>query len=150
MPALLRLETVAAEALANDEFLTILEAEQQSFCGRPTPLTPAPRLGAAYGLELWLKREDLVHTGAHKINNAIGQALLAKYMGAKRVVAETGAGQHGVATAASCARLGLPCTVYMGAVDVARQAANVKRMRLLGAELRSVSAGDANARGGDR
>ena len=95
---------------------------------------------------MWFKREDLTHTGAHKINNAIGQALLAKRLGATRVVAETGAGQHGVAAAAACARVGLPCTVYMGAVDVERQAPNVLRMRTLGATVVSVTSGDETLR----
>jgi tryptophan synthase beta chain len=123
-----------------------LADELRDFVGRPTPLTPAKRLGKAWGIELWLKREDVAHTGAHKINNAIGQALLAKRLGAKRVIAETGAGQHGVATAAACARLGLPCRVYMGAVDMARQAPNVDRMERLGAEVCPVHHGDATLR----
>ncbi|HLF44610.1 MAG TPA: tryptophan synthase subunit beta, partial [Acidimicrobiia bacterium] len=106
----------------------------------------APRLGEAWGGEIWLKREDLAHTGAHKINNAVGQALLAKEMGAGRVIAETGAGQHGVATAAACARIGLDCTVYMGTVDIERQAPNVERMRLLGARVEPVTSGDATLR----
>ena len=119
--ALERLETSAREALSEPAFVRALDTELATWAGRPTPLTRARRLGKAWNLELWLKREDLAHTGAHKINNAIGQALIAKRMGATRVVAETGAGQHGVATAAACARLGLPCTVYMGSVDAARQ-----------------------------
>jgi tryptophan synthase beta chain len=116
--------------------------------GRPTPLTLATRLGEAWGrsTELWLKREDLTHTGAHKINNAIGQALLAARLGADRVVAETGAGQHGVATASACARLGLPCTVYMGEVDAKRQAPNVDRMQRLGARVVHVTTGDRTLR----
>src|SRR5690606_18319162 len=122
MLAVTRLEAEAREALADPVFGAALAAELKDWVGRPTPLTPAPRLSEAWGAEVWLKREDLAHTGAHKINNAIGQALLAQRMGAKRVVAEPGAGQHGVATAAACARLGLPCVVYMGAVDVERQA----------------------------
>ena len=109
--------------------------------GRPTPLTFAERLSAQLGCRLYLKREDLCHTGAHKINNALGQALLVKRMGKTRVVAETGAGQHGVATATVCAKLGLECVVYMGTEDMARQAPNVKRMRLLGAEVRGVDSG---------
>ena len=95
-----------------------------------------------WGAEVWLKREDLAHTGAHKINNSIGQVLLAKKLGAKRVIAETGAGQHGVASAAACARLGMPCTVYMGSVDMERQAPNVGRMKLLGATVVPVTSGD--------
>ncbi len=109
--------------------------------GRPTPLSLAERLSRELGLRLYLKREDLAHTGAHKINNAMGQGLLARRMGKRRVVAETGAGQHGVATATVCARLGLECVVYMGSADMARQAPNVQRMRLLGAELRAVDSG---------
>jgi len=113
----------------------------RDYVGRPTPLTEAPRLGAAIGARLLLKREDLNHTGAHKINNTVGQALLAQRMGKRRIIAETGAGQHGVATATICARLGLECVVYMGAEDVARQALNVYRMRLLGATVVPVDSG---------
>src|SRR5690606_4008927 len=115
--------------------------------GRPTPLTAAPRLARALDAdgacvaELWLKREDLCHTGAHKINNALGQVLLAKQLGKTRIIAETGAGQHGVATATACAVLGLPCEVYMGAVDVVRQAPNVARMKMLGARVVPVESG---------
>jgi len=109
--------------------------------GRPTPLTEARRLSERLGCRLWLKREDLCHTGAHKINNAMGQGLLVKRMGKTRVVAETGAGQHGVASATVCALLGLECVVYMGTEDMARQAPNVRRMRLLGAEVRGVDSG---------
>src|ERR1700757_4727449 len=108
--------------------------------------THAARLSARWGAQVWLKREDLAHTGAHKINNAIGQALLARRLGARRIVAETGAGQHGVASAAACARLGLPCTVYMGAIDMERQAPNVGRMRLLGATVVPVTSGDRTLR----
>jgi tryptophan synthase beta chain len=114
--------------------------------GRPTPLTHAAELSRRWGAEVWLKREDLAHTGAHKINNAIGQALLARRLGARRIVAETGAGQHGVASAAACARLGMPCVVYMGAIDMERQAPNVGRMRLLGAEVVPVTSGDQTLR----
>jgi tryptophan synthase beta chain len=146
VPALTRLTAEAHRAFADPAFAQALGDELRDFVGRPTPLTPARNLSAAWGAEVWLKREDLAHTGAHKINNAIGQALLAKRMGAKRIVAETGAGQHGVASAAACARLGLPCVVYMGAVDVERQAPNVDRMRRLGAEVRPVTAGDATLR----
>ncbi len=113
----------------------------RDYVGRPTPLTDAPRLGAEIGARLLLKREDLNHTGAHKINNTVGQALLARRMGKRRIIAETGAGQHGVATATICARLGLECVVYMGAEDVARQALNVYRMRLLGATVVPVGSG---------
>src|SRR5690606_6288735 len=114
--------------------------------GRPTPLTYAPTLSKQWGAEIWLKREDLAHTGAHKINNAVGQVLLAKRLGAKRVIAETGAGQHGVAAAAACARLGMPCTVYMGSVGRERQGPNVGRMRLLGATVGPVTSGDQTLR----
>ncbi len=144
--AIERLEAAAREALADEVFRADLDRALGEWVGRPTPLCPAPRLGAEWGCELWLKREDLAHTGAHKINNALGQALIAKRMGARRVVAETGAGQHGVATAAACARVGLPCRVYMGAVDVARQAPNVDRMRRLGAEVVAVENGDKTLR----
>jgi tryptophan synthase beta chain len=146
MPALAGLERHAREALADPAFREALSAELRDWAGRPTPLTPARRLSARWGAEVVLKREDLAHTGAHKINNALGQALLAQRMGATRVVAETGAGQHGVATAAACARLALPCRVYMGAVDVRRQAPNVDRMRRLGAEVVAVESGDQTLR----
>ena len=144
--ALGRLEVGAKAALADPSFHTELDGELAHWVGRPTPLTHAPRLSEAWGCDLWMKREDLAHTGAHKINNALGQALIAKRMGAKRIVAETGAGQHGVATAAACARLGLDCIVYMGAVDVERQAPNVARMRLMGAKVEPVTSGDATLR----
>jgi tryptophan synthase beta chain len=144
--ALERLEAAAREALADPAFRAELNAELRDFVGRPTALTPARGLSARWGARVFLKREDLAHTGAHKINNALGQAMLARRMGATRVVAETGAGQHGVATAAACARLGLPCVVYMGAVDVSRQAPNVRRMQLLGTEVRPVTGGDATLR----
>ena len=146
VPALERLERGAREALADEAFTARLDREARDWIGRPTPLTPAPRLGEAWGVEVWLKREDLAHTGAHKINNALGQALLARRLGARRIVAETGAGQHGVASAAAAARVGLPCTVYMGAVDVHRQAPNVDRMRRLGAEVVPVHSADATLR----
>src|SRR5882672_7509676 len=111
----------------------------RDFVGRPTPITHALRLSDELGYDIWLKREDLAHTGAHKINNALGQALVAKRLGKERIIAETGAGQHGVATATACALLGLDCVVYMGEVDMARQELNVFRMRLLGAEVVPVS-----------
>jgi tryptophan synthase beta chain len=114
-----------------------------TFVGRPTPLTRLRRLGAEHGVTIWLKREDLTHTGAHKINNAIGQALLAHRLGKRRIIAETGAGQHGVAVAAACAYLGLDATIYMGRVDAARQEPNLQRMELLGAEVRLVDLGTA-------
>jgi tryptophan synthase beta subunit len=142
MPAVAELEAAWLEARANAEFQRELARILRDWVGRPTPLTDAPRLAAAVGLSrVLLKREDLAHTGAHKINSAVGQALLAKRMGKRRIVAETGAGQHGVASAAACALLGLECIVYMGSVDVRRQQANVFRMKLLGAEVREVEAG---------
>ncbi|MBI4914141.1 MAG: tryptophan synthase subunit beta [Acidobacteria bacterium] len=139
---LLDLEAAYLSALGDAVFQAELRRELKDFVGRPTPLTPAPRLAQALGLDsLWLKREDLAHTGAHKINNALGQALLARRMGKGEVIAETGAGQHGVATASACARLGLRCTVYMGITDMARQAPNVSRMRFFGAEVVPVESG---------
>jgi len=144
--ALQELERAVELHLAEPRFLAELEREQRDWIGRPTPLTRAARLGERWGCRLDLKREDLAHTGAHKINNALGQALLARRMGKRRVIAETGAGQHGVATAAACARLGLSARVYMGAVDVARQALNVQRMRLFGADVVAVDALDATLR----
>lgn len=115
----------------------------KNYAGRPSPLTFAPRLSERYGARIYLKREDLNHTGSHKINNAIGQILLAREMGCTHIIAETGAGQHGVATATVCAKLGLKCTIYMGAVDVERQALNVARMKMLGAEVVPVTQGGA-------
>lgn len=146
VPALERLTEGVARFLREEGFRRELAREQHGWAGRPTALTRADGLSKEWGGEIWLKREDLAHTGAHKINNALGQALLAKRLGARRVIAETGAGQHGVATAAACARLGLPCVVYMGAVDMERQAPNVGRMKLLGAEVVPVKAGDATLR----
>jgi len=146
VPALDRLEEGVRTVLRDPEFRAELESELRTWVGRPTPLTLARELSRRWGAEVWLKREDLAHTGAHKINNAIGQALLALRLGAKRIVAETGAGQHGVASAAACARLGLPCVVYMGAIDMERQAPNVGRMKLLGAEVVPVTGGDQTLR----
>ncbi len=146
VPAHERLEQGVRRWLADEDFQRELQLELSSWAGRPTPLSHAPQLSRRWGAEVWLKREDLAHTGAHKINNALGQALLARRLGAKRIVAETGAGQHGVASAAACARVGLPCTVYMGAVDMERQAPNVGRMRLLGATVVSVTSGDQTLR----
>ncbi len=138
----LELSRAYDSARSDPSFASALERELREFAGRPTPLQHAPRFGEAVGLRsVYLKREDLLHTGAHKINNALGQALLVKRMGKTRVVAETGAGQHGVATATACARFGLTCTVYMGEVDMARQEPNVERMRLLGADVVSVGSG---------
>jgi tryptophan synthase beta chain len=146
VPAMERLEHLALTELKLPSFQREYKALLEHYVGRPTPLTFAPNLSALYGAQIYLKREDLAHTGAHKINNAIGQGLLARRLGAKRVIAETGAGQHGVATAAAAARLGLNCTIYMGAKDIARQAPNVFRMRQLGATVCSVTAGDATLR----
>ncbi|MDM7937659.1 MAG: tryptophan synthase subunit beta [Cyanobium sp. CZS 48M] len=148
MPALAELEQAAAEAWADPAFTSRLDHLLKTYVGRPSPLYEAERLSAHYrrpegGPRIWLKREDLNHTGAHKINNALGQALLALRMGKKRIIAETGAGQHGVATATVCARFGLECVVYMGAEDMRRQALNVFRMRLLGATVQPVTAGTA-------
>ena len=146
VPAFERLEAGVHEYLHDPAFQKDYQRELHEWVGRPTALSYAPRLSERWGTEVWLKREDLAHTGAHKINNAIGQALLAKRLGAKRVIAETGAGQHGVASAAACARVGLPCAVYMGAVDMQRQAPNVDRMRRLGAEVVAVETGDKTLR----
>ena len=140
--ALDELEHAYEEAKADAAFQAELSSLLTDYAGRPTPLYFAKRLTESLGgAKIYLKREDLLHTGAHKINNALGQGLLAKRMGKKRVIAETGAGQHGVATASACALLGLECVVYMGDVDMERQELNVKRMRLLGAEVRGVSSG---------
>lgn len=146
VPALDRLQGGVARYLRDDSFLAEFHAQLRTWVGRPTPLTHAATLSKRWGVEVWLKREDLAHTGAHKINNSVGQVLLAKKLGAKRVIAETGAGQHGVATAAACARLGMPCTVYMGTIDMERQAPNVGRMKLLGATVVAVSSGDQTLR----
>jgi len=146
VPAFERLEAGVAKYLHDPEFQADYRRELREWVGRPTALTHAPRLSRRWGTDVWIKREDLAHTGAHKINNAIGQALLARRLGAKRVIAETGAGQHGVASAAACARVGLPCSVYMGAVDMERQAPNVDRMRRLGAEVIAVESGDKTLR----
>ncbi|HTQ30193.1 MAG TPA: tryptophan synthase subunit beta [Opitutaceae bacterium] len=142
MTALEELRDAYAAAKKDPAFAAELQQHLKEFAGRPTELYFAERLTAhAGGAKIYFKREDLLHTGAHKINNAIGQALLARRMGKKRVIAETGAGQHGVATAAVCAKFGFECVVYMGAVDMERQALNVFRMRLMGAEVRPVEAG---------
>jgi tryptophan synthase beta chain len=142
MPALDELEAAMDEAFADEAFRAELGTLLRDFAGRPTPLYSARRLSeAAGGAQIWLKREDLLHTGAHKINNALGQVLLAQRMGKRRIIAETGAGQHGVATATACARAGLGCTVYMGREDMRRQALNVYRMRLLGAVVVPVDSG---------
>lgn len=140
--ALEELVAAYAAARADPAFLGEVDRLLREFVGRPTQLTPAPRLSAhAGGANIWLKREDLAHTGAHKINNAIGQAMLAKRMGKTRIIAETGAGQHGVATATACARFGIECCVYMGSEDVRRQMLNVFRMKLMGATVIEVDSG---------
>jgi tryptophan synthase beta chain len=140
--ALDELEAAYTAARTDPAFQAELAALLRDFVGRPTAFCPAPRLTAhAGGAQIWLKREDLAHTGAHKINNTLGQVLLARRMGKSRIIAETGAGQHGVATATACARFGLPCEVYMGAEDVRRQALNVFRMRLMGARVNEVTSG---------
>lgn len=144
MPALAELEEAFNAARTDEKFQNEFAALSAHFTGRPTPLYFAKRLTEyCGGAKIYLKREDLAHTGAHKINNALGQGLLAKRMNKSRIVAETGAGQHGVATAAVCAMLGLECIVYMGTTDIARQQPNVFRMKLLGAEVRAVEAGSA-------
>ncbi len=146
IPALERLTEGVQRYLHDPDFQTELARELKDWVGRPTALSHAPTLSKRWGAEVYFKREDLAHTGAHKINNALGQALLARRLGAKRVIAETGAGQHGVATAAACARVGIPCIVYMGAVDVLRQAPNVERMVQFGAEVVPVKSGDQTLR----
>jgi tryptophan synthase beta chain len=146
VPALERLAGGVQRFLRDPDFSAELAHELRTWVGRPTPLTHVAHLSGQWGARLYLKREDLAHTGAHKINNALGQALLARRLGAKRVIAETGAGQHGVATAAACARVGMPCVVYMGAVDVKRQAPNVDRMHQLGAKVVPVESGDRTLR----
>src|ERR1700691_1416431 len=135
VPALDRLQAGVDRFLPDPGFQAEFAAELSTWAGRPTALSRATTLSKRWGAEVWLKREDLAHTGAHKINNALGQTLLARRLGAKRIIAETGAGQHGVASAAAAARIGLPCTVYMGSVDMQRQASNVDRMRLMGARV---------------
>ncbi len=141
IPALDELSAAWADLRDDPGFSQELGDLLRDFVGRPTPITHAQRLSDELGYDIWLKREDLAHTGAHKINNALGQALLAKRLGKERIIAETGAGQHGVATATACALLGLPCVVYMGEEDTHRQAPNVARMKLLGAEVVPVMAG---------
>ena len=141
IPALQELETAYEQARRAPAFRNQYDRLAREYVGRPTPLYDARRLSDAVGMRVFLKREDLAHTGAHKINNALGQAMLADRMGKRRIIAETGAGQHGVATATICAMLGLDCVVYMGAEDARRQALNVYRMELLGAEVRQVTSG---------
>jgi tryptophan synthase beta chain len=142
MPLILDLEKAYAEAKADPAFKAEMDGHLKTYVGRPSPLYFAERLTAHFGgAKIYLKREDLNHTGAHKVNNVTGQIMLARRMGKKRIIAETGAGMHGVATATLCAKFGLDCIVYMGAVDVARQEANVQRMKALGAEVRPVTSG---------
>ena len=143
MAALDQLTDAFEEAIADPAFGAELDALRRDYAGRPTPLFPARRLSSELGLRVWLKREDLLHTGAHKLNNSLGQHLLARRMGKPRVIAETGAGQHGVATATVAALLGQECVVYMGEEDTRRQHLNVVRMRLLGTEVRPVATGTA-------
>ena len=149
MPALAELEAQWIATRDDPGYRAELEVLLRDYCGRPTPLYLAERLSELAGRELWLKREDLMHTGSHKLNNALGQALLARRMGKRRVIAETGAGQHGVASATAAALLDLECVVYMGSEDTRRQAPNVERMRLLGATVVPVEAGQQDAEGGD-
>ncbi|MEP6507908.1 MAG: tryptophan synthase subunit beta [Gemmatimonadales bacterium] len=141
IPALDELDSAFDAAMADKAFVTELDEMLSSYVGRPSPLSDAPRISAQVGTTIYLKREDLNHTGAHKINNTVGQALLAMRMGKRRIIAETGAGQHGVATATVCARFGLDCTVYMGEEDIRRQALNVYRMKLMGAKVIPVTSG---------
>ncbi|HSD79381.1 MAG TPA: tryptophan synthase subunit beta [Solirubrobacteraceae bacterium] len=141
MPALAELEAAWLDACRDPAYTEELERLLRDYAGRPTPLYLAERLSEVAGREVWLKREDLMHTGSHKLNNALGQALLARRMGKERVIAETGAGQHGVASATAAALLGLECVVYMGAEDTRRQRPNVQRMKLLGAEVVPVETG---------
>jgi len=141
IPALEELERARREIVPTREFQRELSSLLEEWAGRPTPLSSAPAFSKACGLEVMMKREDLLHGGAHKTNNVAGQALLARFMGKKRVIAETGAGQHGVASATAAALLGLECVVYMGVVDIARQEPNVFRMKLLGADVRPVTSG---------
>jgi tryptophan synthase beta chain len=141
MAALDELEAAVSKIVPSEAFQRELAALLSEYAGRPTPLYRARRLSEELGACIYLKREDLAHTGAHKINNVLGQVLLAKYMGKQRVIAETWAGQHGVATATACALLGIACEVFMGEEDVARQALNVFKMELLGAQVHAVTCG---------
>jgi len=141
VPALDELDAAFDAAMADDAFVAELDGLLRTYVGRPSPLSTAPRFSALVGAPVYLKREDLNHTGAHKINNTVGQALLAMRMGKRRIIAETGAGQHGVATATICARFGLECIVYMGEEDMRRQQLNVFRMRLMGAKVVPVTSG---------
>jgi len=141
IPALDALAEAYVDAIGDPAFMRLLDDSLRNYAGRPSPLSDAPRWSARIGAPVWLKREDLNHTGAHKINNALAQGLLARRMGKKRIIAETGAGQHGVATATVCARLGMECVVYMGEEDMRRQTLNVFRMRMMGARVVPVTSG---------
>ena len=141
MPLILEVEKAYYAAKADPEFQAEFTRYLKHYVGRPSPLYHAERISADLGLNLYFKRDELNHTGAHKINNCLGQILLAKRMGKTRIIAETGAGQHGVATATVCALFDLPCTIFMGATDIKRQAPNVFRMKLLGADVRAVTSG---------
>ena len=146
IPALDELER-AFEAFRKDKaYRGELSALLSGFAGRPTPLYRARNLGSHLSCNIYLKREDLLHTGAHKINNTLGQIMLARFMGKNRIIAETGAGQHGVATATACSLFGMKCNVYMGKTDVERQAVNVERMRMLGAQVIEVDKGEGRSR----
>ena len=136
------LTTAYRDILDSEDFQTEFSRLLRDYVGRPSPLFFARRLSAKYGCRIYLKREDLNHTGAHKINNAIGQVLLAQRLGKRRIIAETGAGQHGVATATVCALMGMDCVVYMGETDIRRQSVNVRKMQMLGATVRSVTSGN--------
>ena len=140
-PNVEELKNAYLEIMHSDAFQKDFQKLLKDYVGRPTPLYFAGRLSEKYGAKIYLKREDLCHTGAHKVNNTIGQILLAQALGKKRIIAETGAGQHGVATATVCALMGLECTVYMGEIDMARQKPNVERMKILGAEVRPATSG---------
>src|SRR6476469_2822138 len=141
IPAIDELERAYDAARVDPSFIADLENMLTNYVGRPSALTDAPRFSELVGAPVWLKREDLNHTGAHKINNTVGQILLARRMGKRRIIAETGAGQHGVATATVCARFGLQCVVYMGEEDMRRQQLNVVRMKMMGAEVIPVLSG---------
>ena len=141
MPALEQLEEAFLKSKKDKKFNSELDKLLKKYAGRPTPLTYAENLSKKLGCKIYLKREDLLHTGAHKINNALGQALLAKHIGKTRIIAETGAGQHGLATATAAAKLGLKCEIYMGTTDIERQKLNVHKMMLLGAKVNPVSSG---------
>ena len=144
-PNVEELRTRYLDIMAEPDFQAEFNDLLHNYVGRPTPLYLAKRLSEKYGTTIYLKREDLCHTGAHKVNNTIGQILLAQRLGKKRIVAETGAGQHGVATATVCALMGVECIVYMGSLDIERQAPNVARMQMLGAEVRAATCGSSNA-----